>query len=81
MIGKEEQMRKSKKRGPGRPKGSRTRGPTVATSVRIAKELDEKLERIRRQGDVLLTKSQALERTIRQGLIRMGLLDEPTRGE
>lgn len=57
-----------KKKGPGRPKGSGTRGPTVAVGFRISKDLHTQLEEIRRRNRDLRTKSATLEKVLRDGL-------------
>ena len=57
----------SEKRRVGRPRGS-TRGPTMVTTLRLPVALRAKIARIQRQGDVLLSQSQALEKALRRGI-------------
>ena len=55
------------KRRVGRPRGS-TRGPTMVTTIRLPVALRAKIARIQRQGEVLLSQSQALEKALRRGI-------------
>lgn len=55
------------KRRVGRPRGS-TRGPTMVTTIRLPVALRAKIARIQRQGDILLSQSQALEKALRRGI-------------
>ena len=56
-----------KKRRVGRPRGSK-RGPTMVTTIRLPEALRAKIARIQREGDVLLSQSQALEKALRRGI-------------
>ena len=57
-----------KKKARGRPKGSTTRGPTVAVGLRISRELFDRIEAIRSGAEELTSRTIAMERLLREGL-------------
>lgn len=85
-------MAKAKKRkrakGAGRPKGSTTRGPTVAIGFRMDRDLFEKFEQLRKDAEETLSRTVALQRLVREELrrqeerrVKLGLAPKPALDE
>ena len=62
--------RKKRKRakGAGRPKGSTTRGPTVAVGFRIDRDLLEKIDRIRKDAEEMTSRTLAMQRLLDEAI-------------
>lgn len=54
-----------KKRRPGRPA---TRGETVSVTLRMSKDLSDRIERIRARNKETMTRTEAVERLLRDAL-------------
>lgn len=63
--------KKKRAKGAGRPKGSTTRGPTVAVGFRIDRDLLEKIDKIREDAEVMTSRTLVMQR----------LLDEAVRAQ
>jgi len=65
-------MAKAKKRkrakGAGRPKGSTTRGPTVAVGFRIDRDLLEKIDKIREDAEEMTSRTVVMQRLLNEAI-------------
>ena len=58
----------SGKRRRGRPKGSTTRGETVAVGLRLSKALFDKIEAVRRGAEELTSRTLAMEKLLQEAI-------------
>lgn len=67
-MAKKSPTRKKKSRGPGRPV---TRGETVSVTLRMSKDISERIEKIRARNKETLTRTEAVERLLRDALANL----------
>ena len=60
--------RRKRAKGAGRPRGSTTRGPTVAVGFRIDRDLLEKIDQIRKDADEMTSRTLAMQRLLQEAI-------------